>query len=240
MKTNKSAGRIVAVLLLAQAVAGGLASFALLAAATAPPGFLANAAPNSVQVTFSMLLLLFTGALWVGMAITVLPVFRQHSHTMALWFLALTIVCFSGLLVEGVALRSMVALSQEYLKADAAHGVLFQAPGALLRSVRIGAHYTNLLLSGASLFVFYSVLFRFALLPLALASFGLVTVVLLIIGALIPLFGYPVVLLLFMPMGLSHFTVAIWLMVYGFEDRRHPRQPETSGRELPSQSARSF
>jgi hypothetical protein len=59
----------------------------------------------------------------------------------------------------------------------------------------------DLLLGGGALLVFYSALFRFALIPRALSVFGLATVVLMMTGAVIPLLGYPTVMLMFMPMG---------------------------------------
>ena len=59
-------------------------------------------------------------------------------------------------------------------------GVLYLLPATLIRSVRNSAHYTNLLVSGGSLLVLYTVLFRFALIPRAVSAFGLATVALLI------------------------------------------------------------
>jgi len=80
----------------------------------------------------------------------------------------------------GIAARSMLSLSQEYVKADPSDAGLFDAPATLIRSVRNSAHYMILLVSGGSLLVLYTVLFRFALIPRALSAFGLATVALLI------------------------------------------------------------
>ena len=74
----------------------------------------------------------------------------------------------------------MLSLSQEYVKADPSDAGLFHAPATLIRSVRNSAHYMNLLVSGGSLLVLYTVLFPFALIPRALSAFGLATVALLI------------------------------------------------------------
>jgi hypothetical protein len=220
MRTAKSVGRTVGVLYLVQMIVAPLVNFVLLAPAlTAPPGFLANAAANTMQVNVAVLLSLVTGALALGIAIVAVPVFRRHSYAMALWFLALAVVHFSGIVVEGIAVRSMLSLSQEYVKADPADIGLFHAPGTLVRSVRNSAHYMNLLVSGSLLLVLYAVLFRFALIPRALSAFGLATVALLITGSMIPLSGQPVVMQMFMPMGLSQLALVLWLMARGFEDR---------------------
>jgi hypothetical protein len=225
--TTKTAGRILAVLLLAQSTASYLANFALLSAATAPPGFLENAASHSLQVTFAMLLMLTGGALWVGIAITAVPVFRRHNQTLALWLLALATVCFSTLVLEGVAVRVMLALSQDYLQNGAANAALYHTAAVLIRAVRAWAHYANILVSGFALLVFYGTLFWFGLVPRALASLGLLAALPMIAGALIPIFGQPVIMLMFAPMGLSHLALVIWLSVYGLEDRT-PARPKSA------------
>jgi hypothetical protein len=234
MNAAKSAGRTIGVLFLVQAAVAPVVNFVLLGPALiAPPGFLVNAAANSTQVNLAVLLSLVTGALWVGIAVTALPVIRQYSRPMALWFLALAVICFSGVVIEGLAVRSMLALSQEYAKADPANVGLFQAAAAAARSLRNSAHYTNLLVSGAAFLVLYTALFRFVLIPRVLSALGLATAVLLVFGALLPLFGQRTVMLMFMPMGLSQLALVLWLMIKGFEERHHRFTAETAGAQLP-------
>jgi hypothetical protein len=235
MKSFRTVGRIVGVLFLVQVAVAPLTNFGLLAPAlNAPSGFLANAAANSAQVYLAVLLLTVAGALWIGIAVIALPVLRQHSHSFALWFFALAIVSFSGLLIEGFAVRSMLALSQQYAQAGGGAAALFEAPAALARSLRSSAHYTNLLISGVSLLVFYGALFRYALIPRVLSSLGLVAVVLLIAGALIPLFGQRTVMQLFMPMGLAQLALVLWLIIKGFQERSgHRFGVETAEATLP-------
>ena len=228
MRTAKSVGRTIGVLYLLQMAVAPLVNFGLLAPAlTAPPGFLANAAANTMQVNVAVLLSLVTGAIALGISITAAPVFRGYSDAMALWFVALAVVSFSGLVVEGIAARSMLSLSQEYVKADPSDAGLFHAPATLIRSVRNSAHYMNLLVSGGSLLVLYTVLFRFALIPRALSVFGLATVALLIAGAVIPLSGHRTIMQMFLPIGLSQLALVLWLIARGFEDR-----PAVPGEQL--------
>jgi hypothetical protein len=144
---------------------------------------------------------------------------RFRSHPMALWFLALSVVGFSLLALENISVLTMLSLSQEYAKAGATHDLL-QTTGLVVRSARNWAHYTNLLVAGGMVFVLYSVLWRFALVPRALAAFGLVAVMLQITAVAMPLLGYRLVFLLILPLGLSHLALALWLMAKGFEDRR--------------------
>ncbi|TMH11029.1 MAG: DUF4386 family protein [Betaproteobacteria bacterium] len=77
------------------------------------------------------------------------------------------------------------------------------------------AHYVGLLVAGSMLFVFYAALYRFALIPRALAAFGLVAVVLQLAAVAMPLFGQGIVFLLLAPLGVSQLLLALWLIVKG-------------------------
>jgi hypothetical protein len=85
----------------------------------------------------------------------------------------------------------------------------FQTMGLVVRSARNWAHYTNLIVGGGAIFVLYSVLLRFALVPRALAAFGIVAALLQITAVTMPLLGYRVMLLLIAPLGLSHLALAL-------------------------------
>lgn len=77
--------------------------------------------------------------------------------------------------------------------------------------------------------MFYSLLYRFAVVPRALAAFGLLTVMLHFTGIVLPLFlGYRSVTLMGATMALSHTALALWLMVKGFKERL-PSQVPNSG-----------
>jgi Domain of unknown function (DUF4386) len=234
MRDAKSVGRIVGMLLLVQMAAAPTVNFVLLRPLTTPTGFLANAAGSSFQISLAVLLSFVTGALTLGIAITTFPLFRQYSYRMALWLLALSVAGFSLLAVENATVLSMLSLSQEYAKAGAADAGLFQALGAAVSSARRWAHYTNLFVAGGMVFVFYGVLYRFRLIPRALAAFGLLAGVLQLIAVALPFFGYRIVFLMLMPLGLSHLALLIWLLVKGFDEGHRPLRTEAPAVELPS------
>ena len=219
METAKGAGRVVGLMLLVQIVVAFLVNQFLLGPVFAPPGFLVNAAADPMQIRLAVLIGLGTGALTAAIAIAALPVFRQHSRTMTLWFLVLAVVNFALTAVENMAVMSLLSLSQAYAKAPAADAALFDALRVVVGSARNWAHYINLTVSGGMLLVMYGVLCRFALVPRALAAFGLGAVLLQLAAVTMPLFGQRVVFLLLLPLALSHLTLAVWLMVKGFAER---------------------
>jgi hypothetical protein len=176
MMQPRTIGRIVAALFLTQAALGPLANFVL-------PGDQAA------------LVLFMAGLVWVGVAVVVHPLLRQYSEVAALAFLALAIVCLSGLIAEGAALY------------------------AKLPALRRPAHFLNLMLGGVAYLVFYGTLLRFALIPRLIAGFAVITAAIVIVGALIPWLGSPTIMAFFIPIGLSQLAVIVWLAIKGFEAR---------------------
>jgi Domain of unknown function (DUF4386) len=218
MTSAKSIGRTMGILFPAQAATAYVENFVLLAPVLTGSGFLANAAGSAFQVRIAVLLGLAKGALTVGIAITAWPLFRRHSDRMALWFLALSAIGFALHAVEGVSILTMLSLSQEYAKGSGRE--VLQTAALVARWMRHWAHYASLLIAGGTGFVLYGLLLRFALVPRALAAFGVVAVLLQITAAGMPVFGYPVVFSLLAPLGICQLLLSIWLIARGFGERQ--------------------
>jgi len=223
MGTASRASRIIGALILAQMVGGVLVNFVLTAPLFGAPGFLVNAAAHSQQIGLSVLLGLAIGALSVAIAITAFPVFRQYSQALALWLVALAVVSLSVAAVENMSVMSMLSLSEAYANASAAERDQFQALRVVVASARNWAHYVGLVIAGSTIFVLYTVLYRFALVPRALAAFGLVAVMLQVAAVALPLFGHSVVFLMLAPLGVSQLVLAFWLIIKGFRSQANVR-----------------
>ena len=219
MRSAKSTGRLIGILLLVQ-LAGLIVPFVLLhPLTTGPRDFLANAAGASLQIRVAVFLLFANCALTIGISIAAWPIFRQYSERMALWLVAASVIMFAMQAVDNAHILSMLSLSQQYAEAGGPDG-LFQTLAAVVGSTRRWVHFTELLVIDSWIFLLYSVLYRFALLPRALAAFGLLTVMLHFTGIPLPAFlGYSIVTLMGVPMGLSHLALALWLMAKGFAER---------------------
>jgi len=229
MEGANRAGRIIGALILAQMVGGVLVNFVLTAPLFGAPGFLVSAAAHPRQIGLSVLLGLACGAIPAAIAITAFPVFRQHSQAMTLWFVALAVVSLALAAVENMNVMSMLSLSEAYAKASAADRGPFQALRVVVASGRNWAHYVGLIVAGGTHFVLYAVLYRFALVPRALAAFGLVAVMLQLTAVAMPLFGHEIVFLLLAPLGLSQLALALWLVTKGFQNapESHSASPAT-------------
>jgi hypothetical protein len=218
MTNIRNAGRIAGALLFAQGIGGFMVNFVLLQPAIDPPGFIVNAAPHAVRVGAAALLGILVGALALAIAIAVLPVLRKFSERMALSFIALGSVGLALAAVESGTMMSLLSLSKAYVESGA-DVASFDGLRRIVAASRNWAHYTNLVISGLTLAIFYVALFRFALIPRALAAFGLLAVALQIVTISRPFFGAPVVFFLLAPLGLANLSVALWLLIKDFPDR---------------------
>jgi hypothetical protein len=217
----KSIGRRVGVLLIVQGVLAFVTNFVLLKAAIATPaGFLATAAAHATELRAAVLLLLLSDGVTLLIAMSVLPVMRRHSEQAATWFVGLALLSVAVQMVENVALLTMLSASQQWVKAGASGAGSLEAMGAVVRSARVAAHFTQLLVATSWLCSFFLILYRFALIPRALAALGLAAIALLLSGVELPyFFGYRSQLLVLGPAGLVHLAFAVWLLMRGFEER---------------------
>jgi hypothetical protein len=232
VRVGKNTGRVVGLLLFLQ-LAGLIVPFVLLLPlTTGPQSYLANAVGSSSQIRVAVFLLFANGALTVGITIAAFPSFREYSEAMALWLLAVSVIMFSLQAVDNAHVLSMLSLSQQYIQAGGPDGH-FQALATVVGSTRRWAHVTELLAIDCWILLLYSILFRFAMVPRALAAFGLVTVMLHFAG--IPLrrfLGESPVGLMGVPMAVSHMALAIWLVARGFDQRPRPLGAEAHRVEL--------
>ena len=219
MTTAKNAGRVAGALILVQGIGGYVVNFGLIAPATAPPGFLVNAAPHALRVGMTALLGIFMGAFATAIAITVWPVFKKHSERMALSFLALAIAALALAVVENGRLMSMLSLSQAYAASGAADPAAFEGLRGVVAASRNWAHFTHLIIGGSTFFVLYATTFRFALIPRALAAFGMAAVALQMATVSMPLLGGHVIFPLLAPAGIANLALAVWLLAKGFADK---------------------
>lgn len=223
MTSEKSVGRILGVLLLLHLAAGLIAPFVLLHPLVSPRGFLASAATIPHQVRIAVMLLYAGSALPIGASCAALQLFRQYSSAAAYWLLALAAASFALQAADNAHLLSMLSLSQAFAEAGSADTQLFQTVGIALGALRKWSHYSFLLVIGCWIFLLYSFLFRFRLVPRVLAAFGLLGAVGQIAGVTLRgLWGYPPETRLAMPLAPAYVALAVWLIVKGFDERQHP------------------
>ncbi len=223
MSDAKRVGRVAGGLLLFQLAAGLMLPFILLRPSVIGyPAFLTAATENSAQVRAAVFIAFAGAALTMALALVALPVVRRHSDTAAFGFLAVCAISAALDAVHNASVMAMLSLSQRYVEATAADAALYRALGAVVASSRKWAHYAQLVAIGAWIGFFYGALFRFRLVPRALASLGLVGILLQFTGVtLLTFLGYGAEGRLAMPLLPIHLATAGWLMVKGFDTPAH-------------------
>jgi hypothetical protein len=215
MEAASRSGRVIGVLIILQMVGSAIVNGVLEAPLFGAPGFLVNAAPHSRQLGLGAVLGLLTEAMWLGVAIAAFALVWQRAQRLALWLVTLAAVVVAIGAVESIGVMSMVSLSETYGKASAVEREHLETARVVVASARNWAHFTARIMDGVTIFVFYTLLYRCALIPRGLAGFGLIASVLMVIAVGMPFFGHDVIFAMLAPMGVSQLLLALWLLAKG-------------------------
>lgn len=224
MRSAKSTGRTVGVLLLLQLACGLMLPFILwYPLIRGVNAFLTDASAKAGQIRAGVFLSFLGAALTLAIGITVFPIFRRYSYTLALWFLAACLISCTLDAVQNATVMSMLSLSEHYAKASIADSGVFQGLGVVVAITRKWVHYTQLLGFGAWIFLFYISLLRSALIPRVLAGLGVIGILLQFTGVtLLGFLGYANVMQMAMPLFPIHVAAGLWLIVKGFKEKGLP------------------
>jgi hypothetical protein len=220
MNTNRKSAIIVGVLFLL-GFAGGFGPV-FLKPILDDPNYLFKIFENKNLVVVGALAQLIMALACAGIAIGLYPILRKHNESLALGAVGFRIIENVFQIVAALGLLSLLTLSQESVKADALAASAFQAAGASLHAVHfwsalVLAHFGFCL--GA--LMYYFAFYRSNLIPRWLSGWGIVAIILHLAGAFITMFTQidpfsTSTYLLSLPIGLNELTLAVWLIVKGF------------------------
>ncbi len=220
MNTNKKTAGIIGALFLT-AMAASLVGGALVESVLSAPDLLKVVSENETLVIAGVLLELLNAIAVVGIAVLMFPFLKVPSSNAALGYLSLRLIeaIFCSLIV--ISPLSLIALSQEYLSADAAQAAMLSTAGAL--SIAARASVTGLLIPvffSLGALLFYALAYRSRLLTRVLAAWGLVGAGLILASSLLQTFkpelGMGIQMILALPIILNEISLGIWLIVKGF------------------------
>ena len=216
----KKSSRIVGILFLTAMVASLLGA-GLVESILSAPDYLKEISENETRMVIGALLELLNGIAVIGIGVLMFSILRQHNETIARGYLALRIVeaVFCSVIV--ISPLSLMALSQEYLKAGSTEAVVFQITGAL--SIAERSSVANLLIPiffSLGALVLYSSLYQSKLLPRFIAASGFVAAVLVIINTILLTFtvklSMAISLIFVLPIITNEIFLGVWLIVKGF------------------------
>jgi hypothetical protein len=226
VRSIASTGRIVGALLLVQLV-GLILPFVLLHPLTgSAQAYLAEAAGATTQIRVAVLLLFLNGALTVGISIAVFGAVREHSEPTALALVAAGVVMLLLQAVDNAHILTLLSLSQQFAGASG-RPEPFGTIAAVALTTRRWVHYTELLAIDCWILLLYVTLQRLALVPAVLTLFGVLTVMLHLVGIPLRRFaGADPITWMGVPMAVSHVALGVWLMAKGFAEPQRPRRSE--------------
>ncbi len=185
------------------------------------PDYLIKMSANENQVIIGGLLVLLSAFASAGIAIGLYPVLKKHHEALALGSVGLRVMEGMLYIVGVVGLLSILALSQEYVKAGASNASLFQASGTSLLAVRDWAGKLSIIAFTLGALMYYYVFYQSKLVPRWLSGWGLVVYPLLILGSILTMFHLIIVedtiwSVLVIPAALQEMVLAFWLIIKGF------------------------
>jgi len=218
MHDAKNIGRIFAALQLTRLVTAPIQNFTLMDPVVAPPGFLVNAAAHPLNLPLAVMIAFATAVVSIAIAAIAWPVFRRAAPTLALAFIALTVVGVTTSLVECMTLMSMQSLSQAHAAAPGADAALYDGLSLVVGRARNWAHYTNLMVGGVAVGTMFLLMYRGRLVPRAICGFGMAAVLLQLYSLGRPFFGGAVSFGLLAPLGVAYLALCAWLLWRGFRE----------------------
>ena len=230
MTSEKSAGRTIGILVLLHLLIGLMVPFIILDFTRASSGSLPINPDHANQVRVAVFLLCVGSAMASAISVAAFPVIRRYSSGWAIWLVSLSVAAFSLQMVDNGRLLTMLSLSQRYTDLAAANPGMYQELAYLAGASRKWSHYTYLLVAVSWIFLLFAALFRLRLVPRSLAGAGMLCA-LLQIGAVSvrAILGYAPAMRLAVPLGPLYLSLALWLIVKGFNARKVASSSEYSG-----------
>ena len=218
MNSKRKAATIVGLLYIIGLVAGILST----APAIDAPDYLVKASANTNQVIVGALFQFIMALAYAGIAIILYPILRKYNESLALGFFSFRIIAVVFLIIGVISILSLLALSQEFVKAGTSDPSYFQTLGGLLRTGRDMINHVAMPLAiTVSGMMFYFLLYQTKLVPRWLSVSGFIATILSVLATLLVMFQFieiitPIYIILALPTALQEMVLAGWLIAKGF------------------------
>lgn len=198
------------------------------------PDYLVRGAENRNRVILGALMELILVCSAIGTAVGLFPILRRYNESIALGYLCFRFLEAVIIAVGIVAVLSLLTVSLDFEAAGAADASAYHASGILLHGVyRWTSMLGPLFLLGLNTLLYSSLLYRSRLVPRPLAVLGLSGAALVLVDALLVMFGVVPQLsiwaLLALPVAAYEMILAVWLIVKGFNPSATATEPARAG-----------
>ncbi len=218
MKSTRKIAVITGVVFIIATLMGPILATPLLPVLTGTD-YLTRVSAHPNQAAAGMLLLIIGYLACAGIAVVMYPVLKKWNAGLALGSVVFRTIETAFYMVGLVSLMSLVTLGQQFTTAGTADRTSLQAIGDLLISVRDHAALVAVFAFCVGAFMYYYLFFQSRLIPRWLSGFGLVAIILMMVGCVLSLFsGIRITsyIPLAAPIGVQEMVLAVWLIVKGF------------------------
>jgi hypothetical protein len=192
------------------------------------PNYLVAGAENQNQIILGAFFELVLACCAIGTCIMLYPYLRKHNESIALGY-----VCFrffeAIIIVIGIlSVLSILALSVEFVSLADPSIAAYQASGTFLLAIHkwtfiLGPNF----MLGINTMMYSYLLYRSKLVPRFISIMGLIGATSISIAAMLEIFGVIEQIsawggLLALPIAAFEMTLAVWLMVKGFNEKMLP------------------
>jgi hypothetical protein len=174
---------------------------------------------NLSRVAAGGLLELIAAGTSAGIAISLYPVLKRWSGSLALGavvFRAMEAIMYT---LGAVSMLSLLNVAQRFTQAGTADRARFQAIGDALLGVRQEAILAGVFAFALGALMYYYVFYRSRLVPRWLAGWGVAAELLMLVACLSALFSRTPVTsytILILPIAVQEMVMAVWLLARGF------------------------
>ena len=184
-----------------------------------------SVAGHANRVAAGALLELIAAGASVGIAISLYPVLKKWSASLALGSVVFRTAEAVMYMISVVSLLSLLALSQRFTSAVAADPASFRTVGDAFLDVRAQAALVGVFAFSVGGLLYCYLFYRSRLVPRWLSGWGIGAIILMFLACLLALFRQNEVTtytILALPLGVQEMVLAVWLIAKGFSTPAPP------------------
>jgi len=218
--TDRKTAAVVGVLFILGTVPAILSLPLALNTVNAPDHLVAIATNESQMIIFTAIKIIM-GIACAGIGLALYPILKKYNEGLAFGAAGFRVIEGMTSVVGALLYIFLLALSQEFVKAGAPASSYFQTADVLINTgINWFRDVAMLLTFGIGALMYYIVFYQFRLVPRWISVWGLVAIIMVIIGAvlvmfhLIPPFG-TIQVVLNLPIFVQEMVLAVWLIAKG-------------------------
>lgn len=223
MNSNKKSARVVGVFFILAAVSA-IVGLLLYDPILNNPDYLTTGAEHSNQVLLGVVMELILVISAIGTAVTMFPYLKRYNETIALWHVSFRFFEAVIIAIGIISVLSLLTLSQEFIAAASPNSESFHASGTVLKAIH---DWTFLLgpnfMLGINTVMYSYIFYKSKLVPRFIPIIGMTGAVLVFSCSILVMFDVIEQVsvwggILALPVALNEMTLAVWLIIKGFND----------------------